>query len=135
MGGNDVDAAVTCPVLLETRHWLTIDGTLDNEVKSRADRGDSGGVEFGRGIRRAGWEQIPDWPRTAAGFATWPAAGRTSMVALSATQWALVVSGLEFWADVDDSLDIPEHTAMAQEKRTIAGLVRARLAEQGWSSP
>lgn len=135
MHGKDGDTAATYPVLLETRHWLTIDGTLDNEVKSRADRGDADGVELGHGIRRAGWDQIPDWPRTAEGFATWPAAGGTSTVALNATQWALVVSGLEQWANVDDSLGIPAHTAMAGEKRTIAGLVRARLAERGCSSP
>lgn len=40
-------------------------GDAGNEVKSQAYRGDRRGVEPGRGIRREGWDQIPDRPRTA----------------------------------------------------------------------
>ncbi|MYS80289.1 hypothetical protein [Embleya scabrispora] len=108
---------------------------LDNEDQSRRERGDHDGAELAGSVRRAGWDQIPDWPRDAAGFATWPAPGQTSALVLNAARWALVVSGLDRWADIDDSLGIPEHAAMANEKRNISALIRARLTEQGWACP
>lgn len=135
MGGQNVDAAANYVVQVSTRHWLMIDGTMDNEVHSRVENGDRSGVELGRSIRQGGWDQIPGWPRDAAGFATWPAPGQTSTVVLNGVQWGMVVSSLDRWADVSDSLGIPEHTVMAEESRTIAALVRARLTEQGWVSP
>lgn len=135
MGDQGAGAARNYVVQLPTRHWLTIDGTMDNEVHSRVEDGDRGGVELGRSIRQAGWGQIPGWPRDAAGFATWPAPGQTSTVVLNAAQWGLVVAGLDRWADVDESLGIPEHTEMAEEKRIISALIRTRLTEQGWRSP
>lgn len=134
MGGHS-DDATNYRVQVEISHWLTIDGTMEHEVKRGIDDGDQGLVEFGRRVRQAGWDQIPGWPRDARGFATWPAPGQTSTMALDAAQWRLVVTGLDRLADVDESLGIPEHTHMAEEKRVIAALIRARLTEQGWSSP
>lgn len=135
MGAHTFDATANHRVRVDTRHWPTIDGMPDNEGRSRQERGDHHGAELAHGVRRAGRDQVPDWPRDAAGFATWPAPGQTSTLVLNAARWALVVSGLDRWADIGDSLGIPEHAVMANEERNIAALIRARLAEQGWASP
>jgi hypothetical protein len=86
MSGHGVDAAANYLVRVETRYWLAIDGTLDNEVQTRREDGDRTGAELGGSIRQEGWNQIPGWPRDAAGFATWPAPGQVSTVVLSAAQ-------------------------------------------------
>jgi hypothetical protein len=117
----------TYRVQMETRQWLIIDGTIDNEVSVEAESGDPRNVvDLGSSIRQAGWDQIPGWPHEVEGFKHWPAPGQTSMMTLSRTQWDLVISGLERWAAVEEADD-------AEQSRAIAALVRAQLIEQGWS--
>ncbi|MFI0406310.1 hypothetical protein [Actinomadura sp. 3N508] len=119
-------------VRMETRQWLVIDGTMDNEVITEAQDGDPRGVvDLGSSIRQAGWDQIPGWPRDVTGFLTWPTPGQMSTMVLEGSQWALVVSVLDEWAAVEESLD---HADGAEEMRAIADLVRGQLTEQGWSA-
>ncbi|MEW2357730.1 hypothetical protein [Spirillospora sp. NPDC029432] len=121
-------------VQMQTRQWLTVDAVLDNEAATQAVQGDPRGVvEFARSIRRAGWDQIPDWPRDARGFETWPAPGQQSTVTLDRDQWELVLSALEQWASVaeQDRAD-PEAAENARFNRAIAHVIRAELGRQGW---
>lgn len=121
-------------VRMETRQWLVIDATIDNEVSDAAESDDAGDVvALGSGIRRAGWDQIPGWPKDVEGFADWPAPGQMSTVSLSGAQWDLVVSALERWAAVADRRGTSEGRADGDRSRAIAALVRAQLAERGWT--
>ncbi|HZM75945.1 MAG TPA: hypothetical protein VFC19_09475 [Candidatus Limnocylindrales bacterium] len=118
-------------VRLETRKWLVIDATMDNEVSVEAEDGDPRGVvDLGMSIRRAGWDQVPGWPRDVQGFETWPAPGQTSTISLSRPQWDLVLSALERWAAVSDRSPDPGSADDAAQSRAIAELVRVQLAEQ-----
>jgi len=117
---------------METRQWLIIDSTMDNEVIGEAQNGDpSGVVDLGMSIRQAGWDQIPGWPHDIQGFETWPAPGQRSTIALSRPQWDLVISTLERWAAVSDRSRDPRSADDAASSRAIAALVRAQLAQQG----
>jgi len=119
-------------VQMETRQWLIIDSTMDNEVIGEAQNGDpSGVVDLGMSIRQAGWDQIPGWPHDIQGFETWPAPGQRSTIALSRPQWDLVISTLERWAAVSDRSRDPRSADDAASSRAIAALVRAQLAQQG----
>jgi hypothetical protein len=116
-------------VKMETRQWLIIDGTMDNEVISEAQNGDpSGVVDLGMSIRQAGWDQILGWPQDIHGFETWPASGQRSTIGLSRTQWDLVILTLERRAAVSDRCGDPSDAASS---RAIAALVRTQLAQQG----
>lgn len=131
---NRSDRGAVYPVRMETRQWLFIDATMDNEVSVEAEDCDPRAVvDLGNSIRQAGWDQIPGWPHDEADFQTWPAPGQTSTVVLSAAQWDLVISGLVRWAAVSEG---PEDTeAAAEQSGAIVATVRAQLTEQGWSSP
>ncbi|MFC5183603.1 hypothetical protein [Actinomadura harenae] len=121
-------------VRMETRQWLVIDATLDNEVSVEARSGDSRNVvDLGSSIRQAGWNQIPGWPNEVEGFEHWPAPGQTSTMTLNRAQWDIVVLTLDRWAAVSDSLEDPGSAADAEQSRSIAALIRAQLFAQRWS--
>jgi hypothetical protein len=122
---------VTYRVQMETRQWLSIDSTMDNEVSTEAQDGDPHDiVDLGMSIRQAGWDQIPGWPQHVEGFRNWPPPGQLTTMILTGAQWGLVVSTLECWADVSESIDRADE---AEQSRAIAALTRVQLAEQGWS--
>jgi hypothetical protein len=125
-------------VRMETRQWLIIDGTMDNEVSTQIENGDPRGVvDLGSSIRQAGWDQIPGWPQDVKGFETWPAPGQQSTMTLSGSQWALVLSALEHWATVSESVEGfggPDRAEDAERSLAIAAVIRAQLIEQGWSA-
>ena len=122
---------VTYRVQMETRQWLSIDSTMDNEVSTEAQDGDPHHiVDLGMSIRQAGWDQIPGWPQHVEGFRNWPPPGQLTTMILTGAQWGLVVSALECWADVSESIDRADE---AEQSRAIAALTRVQLAEQGWS--
>jgi hypothetical protein len=131
--------------------WLFIDGTMDNHVQSAvvsgepddlADEDDDGAddeagagderlppvARRGLGVRRAGWAQIPGWPRDAAGFETWPAPGQLATVTLTRRQWDLVIHALRHWAEVDESLS---DFRTAAESRAVATAIQHRLDRSG----
>jgi hypothetical protein len=141
------------------RDWLFIDGTMDNHVQSAVDgavpdtidedderAGDTPTdrdtetdqaisrlprvAQVGLSIRRAGWDQIPDWPHDVAGFTTWPAPGQMATVTLTRAQWKLIVFALRHWADVDERIADAENAATS---RAIATAVEQRLVEQAGS--
>ncbi|MFA1541674.1 hypothetical protein [Actinomadura monticuli] len=133
---NRAPEETTYQVVLETRQWLIIDATIDNEVSTEVVEGDPRGVvSLGSSIRKAGWRQNPGWPRDAKGFESWPAPGQEATMTLTAVQWELVLSALARWSAVSASLGDPESGAAAEEERAIATLIRAQLATQGWSAP
>ncbi|MEU0940873.1 universal stress protein [Embleya sp. NPDC005971] len=104
---------------------------LDNEDQSRRERGDHDGAELAGSVRRAGWDQIPGWPRDAAGFATWPAPGQTSTLVLNAARWALVVSALDRWADIGDTTEAAVAHAQALHPQVwTIGRVRRGAAHE-----
>jgi hypothetical protein len=128
---NHPSEQVTYRVQMETRQWLLIDSTMDNEVSTEAQDGDLHGiVDLGISIRQAGWDQIPGWPPHVEGFRNWPLPGQLTTMTLTGAQWGLVVSALECWADVSQSIDRADE---AEQSRAIAALARVQLAKQGWS--
>ncbi|KUL34304.1 hypothetical protein [Actinoplanes awajinensis] len=87
-------------------------------------------AQLGLSVRQAGWDQIPGWPRDAAGFETWPAPGQVATMTLTDAQWSLVVFALRHWAEVDERLSDAEGAARS---RAIAADIEHHLAEQGWA--
>ncbi|TDC85598.1 hypothetical protein [Actinomadura sp. 7K507] len=125
----------TYQAVMETRQWLIIDATIDNEVSTEAEEGDPRDVvHLGNSIRKAGWRQNPGWPRDLKGFESWPAPGQETTMTLNAAQWELVLSALVRWSAVSASLGDAESAADAEQDRVIEALIRRQLAEQGWSA-
>ncbi|RFS82445.1 hypothetical protein D0T12_26975 [Actinomadura spongiicola] len=121
-------------VQMETRQWLIIDATMDNEVITEAQEGDPRGVvDLGSSIRQAGWDQIPGWPHDAKGFESWPAPGQKTTMTMTGAQWELVLSALETWSAVTAGSGDPDSADEVQEDRAIIALIRTQLADQGWS--
>ncbi len=83
---------------------------------------------LGMSIRQAGWDQIPGWPRDAAGFAIWPAPGQSATMTLTGAQWRLILAALEHWAAVDESMSDP---AGAATSRAVAAEIGRRLTGPG----
>ncbi|MFI6515448.1 hypothetical protein ACIBF1_07815 [Spirillospora sp. NPDC050679] len=121
-------------VRMETRQWLVIDATIDNEVSVEARNGDPRNVvDLGSSVRHAGWDQNPGWPRDAKGFESWPTPGQKTTMTLDGAQWELVLSALERWSAVTGRSGDPGSADQVQQDRAILALIRAQLAEQGWT--
>lgn len=57
---------------------------MDDEISIEGENDDPQHlVQAGMGIRRAGWDALPDWPQDPAGFVEWPRPGQTVTIALS----------------------------------------------------
>ncbi|UUU37506.1 hypothetical protein [Streptomyces sp. NBC_00162] len=116
------------PVELPVESWLVIDSAMGAETSVEGQTGDEAGVvELGLSVRRAGWNALPDWPSDPQGFTSWPQPGRRVTIALSASQWSLVLAVLDRWAEVGDSLDDPKQAEEAQRCRALAEHLRSEL--------
>jgi hypothetical protein len=127
------------PIVIAVEDWLRIDAVMDNEIQSLRDKCWESEVpdqlnpfwveltELAESIRQAGWDQLPDWPKTSKGFRSWPAPGQTQEMRLGARQWGLVVSALERWAALDEEGDDPESAAFL---RRVAEVVTAGFDRQ-----
>ena len=106
-------------VMMTTRQWQVIDGTIDNEVDTAVMNGDPQGVSgLGQRVRQAGWDQIVG---SAEG---WPPDDAVITITLTRSQWALVVEVLNRWAQV---AELVGHGDEAQFGRHIRSLVMAQL--------
>ncbi|MBO3682500.1 hypothetical protein [Streptomyces sp. NEAU-YJ-81] len=115
-------------VELPVASWLVIDSAMGDEISVEGEGGDEAGVvELGVSVRRAGWNALPDWPSDPQGFASWPRSGQQVTIALSESQWSLVVAVLDRWAEVYDGLDDPKQTEEARRCRAIAEHIRRDL--------
>jgi hypothetical protein len=122
-------------IVVAVADWLRIDAVMDNEIQDLREKCWESDVpdqlnpfwaeltELAESIRQAGWDQLPGWPKTSAGFRSWPAPGQTQEMRLAARQWGLVVSTLERWATMVGDEDGDRESAALL--RRIAGEVRA----------
>ncbi|MFI7600055.1 hypothetical protein [Actinoplanes sp. NPDC049681] len=120
---------------------------MDNEIQDLRDKcWESGGpdqanpfwvelTELAESIRQAGWDQLRGWPKTSAGFRSWPAPGQTQEMRLRTRQWGLVVTALERWAGVDDDLGEDTGRESAALLRRISAAVRAGFEQQVGGPP
>ncbi len=127
------------PVVMDVADWLRINGTMDNELHNLREKAwewppDQPDPELadltqlGMSIRQAGWDQISDWP-SPEGLQRWPdSLGRSQAITLTARQWGLVVSALERWTVVAESIDQLDEAVTG---RRIMNLVRDSLTRQG----
>ncbi|MEV6851221.1 hypothetical protein [Actinoplanes sp. NPDC051411] len=136
-----LDRGGEVPVVVEVGDWLRIDAVMDNEIQDLREKCWESETpdqlnpfwveltELAESIRQAGWDQLPDWPKTSAGFRSWPTPGQTQEMRLGARQWGLVVSALERWATVDDSLGEDADRESAAFLRRVAAVVRTRFEQ------
>ena len=149
---NDAVEGADYSVAMELADWLIIDAVMDDELQVIAAEGwdyDDWGEptrdphwaelsELGHSVRKAGWDQISDWPHEVESVRRWAAehAGRTEAMNLTGRQWGLVVFALESRA----ALEIPDGVraeyiellkATSAGRRRVAALVRRSLAENG----
>jgi hypothetical protein len=126
--------AITMP----TSDWLAIDATMDNFTQDSTDDGVSADAKAGSRIHDAGFAQIPDWPKTADGFAHWPAKDQKSTITLRRSDWDVVERALDADAKVYRSMakgwkptgSDDDYAAMAGDSAREAAMVRAALAGQ-----
>jgi len=116
---------------MTTSQWLTIDGTIDNEVNIEVVDGDPAVAALGTTIRRAGWAQVAGWTGPG-GSGGWPTDDHMVAVEMNEAQWRLVCSALQRWSRVSDELG---QTDEAAEQRDARVLVMDQLGDvvSGWS--
>ncbi|GAA0411793.1 hypothetical protein Acor_15750 [Acrocarpospora corrugata] len=100
---------------LEIRQWVLIDAIIDNEMSAAVSAGGQRDiVDLGRSIRKAGWEQFPDWPGDYRLLSLWAASDECRTITLSGAQCELVLSALARWAAVADRADDAESGRVAK---------------------
>ncbi len=105
--------------------WHYVDGTVDNEVGTRAEEPDTENVRaIGHSVREAGWDQVAHWTPGAPGSGAWPPNDEIVSVKLTRGQWRWVASVLDDWSQVANSI---EHWEEARGQRAVRDLIRSRL--------